>query len=169
MRADPIGLLGGTNLFGFVSDNPIKHSDPNGLAVLVGIGGSAVTVGGLEASTGLVIDPTSQNWKIDVFGSAGSGLGVNVSADVFVGYIKGDATGITKNINIVIPYVSFTTFLDPKTKEILGGTIGVGPSLTPGGSFTLSGTGTIGDLVDIVRKLISKQIASNKLVDSPCK
>ncbi len=45
IQADPIGLEGGWNRFGYVGDNPLSHVDPLGLAGFVPGGGGAVNTG----------------------------------------------------------------------------------------------------------------------------
>ena len=60
----------------------------------------------------------------------GVGTGLNISADLFVGYIEGgpeNVKGETFNTNITAGLWSITIFKDPKTGEIIGGTLGLGP------------------------------------------
>ena len=114
---DPVGLTPiSIDLYGYCLNDPINWIDPLGLPFLVG-GGSVVALGGLEASGGVVIDPGSEGRKVDLYGSAGTGVGLNVSADVFAGWIKGDVTGITENINLVLGPVSLTAFIDPMSSS----------------------------------------------------
>ena len=47
ISADPIGLAGGINSFGYVGGNPVKYTDPQGLQVGGAVGGSAGGLGGL--------------------------------------------------------------------------------------------------------------------------
>ena len=78
------------------------------------------------------------------FGSIGGGTGFNVSGDIFGGFIFGgpeNVSGWTVNYNVGGP-VSVTIFTNPNGGQIMGGTIGFGPSLTRvGGSVTGSSTG----------------------------
>jgi len=46
LRPDPIGLVGGINLFTYLENNPLNKTDPFGLqAAAIGFGGTAVPVG----------------------------------------------------------------------------------------------------------------------------
>ncbi len=141
---------GDVDLYGYVLNDPINLVDPLGLLNILFGGGlfSAVAPTGIEGSGGVVINPGTGTDEADigVFGSLGTGGGVNVSADVFFGFIKGDisnVSGVTGNINIVPGPVSITIITNPKTGEVMGFTAGLGPSATPiGASGTLSATGT---------------------------
>jgi hypothetical protein len=119
-----------------VQNNPVNAIDPYGLLnILIGGGGSAVGVGGVEGSAGVVINPGVGESKADVgvFGSGGGGLGVNASADAFIGYIKGDisnVSGTTINQNCTVGPLSITSIVDNNTGDFLGGTLGLGPSAT---------------------------------------
>jgi hypothetical protein len=103
-----------------------------------------------------VINPGfgGQNVDVGVFGSVGATAGVNVSADVFVGYVEGgigNVSGTTVNQNIGVGPLSITTFHDPKTGELIGGTIGLGPGATPVGysaSYAATKTLTLRDLLN---------------------
>ena len=92
-----------------------------------------------------------------VFGSIGGGAGINVSADVFIGIIKGDignVSGTSVNANAVIGPISFTLMLDIDSGEFIGLTLGFGPSVTPvAGSISESFTGTLTlrDLIDYLK------------------
>jgi hypothetical protein len=132
-----------------VQNNPINSIDPSGLLnILVGGGFSVMAPTGIEASGGIVINPGfgKDVADIGVFGSAGAGGGVNISYDYFAGFVKGgieNVKGVTANINITAWIFSVTIFTDPHTGEIIGGTIGYGPSATPvGASGSISQTGT---------------------------
>jgi len=107
-----------------------------------------------------------------LFGSIGAGGGVNVSGDVFIGYIKGgieNVSGKTANINIVAGPISVTLFIDKGTGELIGTTVGLGPSVTPiGASGTISQTGTF-TLRDLLRLLRSLKEINNRFLElNPC-
>jgi RHS repeat-associated protein len=168
---DPIGFAGGdTDLYGYVLNDPVNTVDPIGLlSILIGGGGSAVAPTGLEGSAGVVINPGLGENKADigVFGSIGGGAGINVSADVFVGFVKGgieNVSGTTINANAVIGPISFVFIFNIDTGEFMGLTVGLGPSVTPiAGSITGSFTGTY-TLRDLLEDLRDQTYASN-----PCK
>jgi len=143
-----------------VQNNPINMGDPIGLInFLFGGGGSLMAPTGAEGSGGVVLNPGWGGYKgdIGIFGSTGTGGGVNVSSDIFAGYIKGsmsDVSGVTTNINIVAGLVSLTFFINPDTGELMGLTAGLGPSASPvGASGTISATGilTLGDLLKFLK------------------
>ena len=112
-------------------------------------------------SGGVVINPGLGKDKADlgVFGSVGTGGGVNISSDIFAGFVRGgteNIRGLTTNINIVAGPVSITLFGDPGSKEIVGGTIGFGPSATPigaSGTVSLTGTFTLRDVLRLLKSL----------------
>jgi len=154
---DPAGLLGGSpNLYVYLGNRPLNFVDPLGLFnILAGGGFSAVGITGVEASGGLFANPGffGQNADIGTFAAVGIGTGLNISADRFVGYIKGgpeNVKGETFNTNITIERLSITIFKDPKTGEILGGTVGLGPGATRFGlseTYSITRTLTARDLL----------------------
>lgn len=157
VSADPIGQLGDVNLYGYGRNNPVRYADPLGLInFLVGGGGTAAAPTGAEGSGGVVINPGlgGSDADVGVFGSVGATGGVNVSADAFVGYVEGDignVSGATVNQNFGVGPLSITTFHDPKTGDLIGGTIGLGPGATPVGysvSYAVTGTLTLRDLLN---------------------
>jgi len=160
---DPIFFAGGdTDLYGYVLNDPVNAVDPSGLLnILGGVGGSAVAPLGIEGSGGIVINPGFGNDNADIgaFGSIGVGGGVNVSGDIFIGFIRGDipnVSGVTANINIVAGPVSLAVFVNPKTGQFMGFTAGVGPSATiigASGTLSITGTFTLRDLIKLIREL----------------
>jgi hypothetical protein len=131
------------------------------------VGGSAVAPTGAEASGGIFINPGfGSRADVGAFGSLGAGGGVNVSGDAFVGFIFSGSEkirGVTVNGNVSVGPFSVTTFFDPGSGDILGGTFGLGPGATPiGTSITESITGTLsfrdllGDLLDFIQEQINE-------------
>ncbi len=115
-----------------------------GYSIVAGVGGSLVAISGVEANVGVVV---SVGEKIDlgVFGSIGPAAGVNISADIFAGYISSpNIQGVTNNINVVGGLISGTVLTDASTGQVVGGTIGFGPSFPlVGASGSESFTGDI--------------------------
>jgi hypothetical protein len=128
----------------------INLADPSGrLNVIVGVGISLAGLTGAEASGGIFFNPGwfGQQANAGVFGTGGGGGGVNVSADVFGGVIFGGAgnvSGSTLDINLVLGPISVTLLTNPSTGDVVGATVGWGPSATPiGVSGTYEVTGTL--------------------------
>jgi RHS repeat-associated protein len=139
-----------------VSDPITTTQDPTdtGFTIIAGVGGSLVGLTGAEASTGIMVGSNGcpgGGIAGGGFGSMGMGVGVNVSADAFVGAIRGpvrNVRGVTGNVNLVFGGVVNVTVMLGEN-GIVGGTIGFGvgapsPVLA---STTVSGTGiaAIGD------------------------
>ena len=145
---DPIRFVGrDTNIYAYTFNDPVNLVDPNGRAVVAGVGGSAmIPLTGLEGSVGVYASTSDAG----VFGSVGSGVGLNVSGDVFVGYIKGDNAsdihGETANVNFTAGLVSLTMMYGDNW-ELVGWTIGIGQGVTPVGA---SVTGSVTNAVSIV-------------------
>jgi RHS repeat-associated protein len=76
LRADPVGLAGGMNLYTYVASNPINRLDPKGL---FGIGGSAYFLGSSEATLSIhnccEKSDTYEVTVLTVCGGLGIGLG----------------------------------------------------------------------------------------------
>jgi RHS repeat-associated protein len=146
---DPIGIKGDVNLHRYVRNDPVLYRDPLGLIVF--IGGAGVSgvrrPGGGEVSAGIAFTPSAcAGVASGGFLSGGLGVGQNVSADLFGGFIFGgysNLAGTTKNFNLGLGVVSITAFFDPNSMSFLGGTVGVGPSTLPlGASVTWAHTVT---------------------------
>jgi RHS repeat-associated protein len=115
-QADPIGLDGGWNRFGYASSNPMSYVDPYGLAdqLSVGISGTGMILagGGGGTSIGISIPKNKLNWRCyqaflqfqaNVYMGPGAFAGVGLNA----GHSKSDgpltsssSTGIAVEGNI---------------------------------------------------------------------
>ncbi|MBI4517047.1 MAG: hypothetical protein HY699_14665 [Deltaproteobacteria bacterium] len=125
-----------------VNDAP-KQS---GVNILVGAGGSATAITGAELSGGVFVNPglLGSESAAGMFGSGGATTGLNISADLFIGFVAGDLAGTTVNANMTAGFFSVSFFFNPTTGELVGATVGYGPSATQFGlSTSLSTTGTI--------------------------
>jgi RHS repeat-associated protein len=149
------------NLYGYVQENPMIYIDPDGnRTYLGGAGVSLIGFTGAEGSIGILFNPgldDGERLDIGIFASMGAGVGVNVSADAFVGTVSGPAenvSGKTVNVNVSAGPISTSTFIDPSSGEVVGGTIGAGPGLPAGVSGTGSATGavTLRGLVDFIKR-----------------
>ena len=95
---------------------------------------------GVEGSIGgfLGVDEETGRVKGGPFTTVGSGVGINISRDTFVGWVE-DINGVTVNQNWTSGPVSVSIFFDVDTGNMAGVTFGWGPSVTPiGGSTSLS-------------------------------
>jgi len=157
MAKDPLRFGGGlTNLYAYVANDPLNLFDPDGLFnILFGGGATAAAPTGAEVAAGIVFNPGlfGQRADVGVFASVGPTVGVNISADVFIGFVKGEiknVSGPSINQNISIGPVSISLFHDPDTGDVMGGTFGLGPGATPVGysvAYDQTGTLTIRDLI----------------------
>lgn len=158
----PLGLLATAaptpttslnNLYGYVSQDPLRRVDPRGLQnILIGPNASLVVGLGIEANLGLFINPGigESCFDIGIYGSAGAGWGLFASAGAQVGYVPGpssNVTGVTANYNLGTGAWSGTVFTDPNFPDPVlapkGGAVGYGISLPWGVSQTFSATGAV--------------------------
>ncbi len=133
---DPLGFVDGPNSHLLAGNNPTNYVDPLGLQTFIMGGGisAAAPVGpGFDISGGIAINPGfGRCGGAGVFGSAGPAAGLNVGADIFVGYVHGgfsNVRGSTGNVNFTFGPVSITVLVNPRTGRVIGGTAGYGPSL----------------------------------------
>ena len=142
LTEDPLGLrTGDVNLYVYANNKPVRMNDPFGLFYIVGGKGfSLVAPTGVEGSIGGFsgVDEETGRAKGGLFTSVGSGVGINISRDTFVGWVE-DINGLTINQNWTFGPFGVSIFFDADTGNLAGGTFGWGPSATPiGGSTSLS-------------------------------
>ena len=113
--------------------------------------GAGAAPTGAETIGGIVFSCCSTP-DMGLFLSGGATAGFNVSADVFIGYVRGDisaVSGETINNNFGFPWFSVTTFHAPDTMDLIGLTLGIGPAATPAAysaAIDYTVTATVGDL-----------------------
>ena len=143
-QSDPIGLAGGINTYAYVGGNPISRIDTTGLATFTLTGGGSFVAGwGFEGSLGVYLSNQPNDFGIVLSGGRGPGANVGLSAQL--GYVAGalsNVSGTTQNYNASCVVGSGTLMTDPKTGDVVGGTIGLAGRL--GGSATTSVTETWG-------------------------
>ena len=159
LSRDPLGEESdlAANLYDYVGGSPVAFIDPMGLFnILVGAGATAAGgPAGAEGSGGIAVNPGffGQQADVGIFGAAGVTAGLNISSDVFVGYVAGgieNVRGGTINQNFGILNISLTTFHDPHTGALIGGTLGFGPGVTQysySGAYENTALYTIRDLI----------------------
>ncbi len=144
VQSDPVGLAGGINTYTYVAGNPIGRIDPAGLATFTLTGGGSFVVGwGGEGSLGIYVSNKPND--IGIVLSGGHGPGANVGLSAQLGYVPGalsNVSGTTSNYNASCAVGSGTLMTDPKTGDVVGGTVGLAARL--GGSATTAQTGTWG-------------------------
>jgi RHS repeat-associated protein len=141
-QPDPWGLRGGWNRLGYANQNPLKYTDPLGLASLVlQVGGSFVPGLGGEGNVGVFINASGGRLDLGVYAQGGLSVGLQGGASIQAGVVKGDVDtlrGVTRNLNAsVAPFCG--TVMTDENKNILGITAGPGEEF--GGSLTYSDTG----------------------------
>ena len=147
---DPLGFLGGLNLYGYTLNSPINLTDPLGLAGTANIG---VTVSGQfgpvsgQFSAGIIIDGSNLGtyWT----GGGGPGVGARWSVGVSSGVSNGrticDASGPFVNGSLgggLGPSASVDGYagMTKDGYEVIGGGVTAGAGLGAGGSTGITDT-----------------------------
>jgi RHS repeat-associated protein len=125
ITADPIGLMGGVNLYGYVGGNPVRWVDPRGKKVYyVGIGFSGFLSSSLGSKTGTVSSSSvgvaldTSTWGFHGYKSitlssskvTGLGIGIGPIGGVLNGDIK-DFYGTATEHTAITPVGSLTSVL----------------------------------------------------------
>lgn len=92
---------------------------------------------GVEGSVGGYVNSTNGRDQVGGFISTGTGPGLNISADAFVGYVPGPASnlnGDSDNLNLGVGPISVTVMFHPVNGRLFSGgasgfTVGIGPSI----------------------------------------
>jgi len=97
---DPIGFAGGdTDLYGYVLNNPVNKTDPEGLWTFqLGFGMNIGAGVGKSNSKGIAIsyNPKNGKWEIGLYGTIGGGLHLGANADVVIDVIVSDNNCLQK-------------------------------------------------------------------------
>jgi hypothetical protein len=109
---------------------------------VVGIGGSVADIAGFEGNAGGYYNTSCGAGG--GFASAGVSAGVNISAEVFAGFVTAPLDGPYIGLNFNGAFFGATALLDPKTLRPIGATgsfgLGAGASTSTGTTST-RGTG----------------------------
>jgi RHS repeat-associated protein len=88
LRADPIGLFGGVNLYSYVNNRPIISSDPFGLKSILddfggSLGGEGHFIGGGGADVNMCCDDSNNRWLVVTTKAClGAGFGWSIGGNV---------------------------------------------------------------------------------------
>jgi RHS repeat-associated protein len=126
---DPIGFQGGVNFYSYVDNQPAHFTDPFGLVrIVAGADFSWIKVGGVDAGAGYYVD--SKDLSFGSFKYAGPSLGLNISAQAFVGWMSSEAGSTTGNWNGGMGPGNACINWNDKG-DIVGSNVGLGLSVTP--------------------------------------
>ena len=147
MSQDPIG--DGVNWYAYVGGNRVIRVDPRGLDDIYLYGEGEMAIGpAADLSAGIVYD-TDHPDESGIFGSMGTGWGLNIGAGAGVGWAPRDIEGAWWGADYNIGLLSVVFMFDDKGWN--GGAIGPNiPTPLPIGSHliapAITGTATWGDV-----------------------
>ncbi len=146
IQADPLGLVDGASVYGYVTNNPMRRIDPRGLWDFA-LGFEADLTGGtgVEGGFGLVWD-SDTNMDSGIYGSYGTSAGANVGIGLGFIWTPCDIEGASQGVdaNFPLPFLpapvggSVSLGEDQYGCEYFGGSLGVGAGI----SSNVSQTGT---------------------------
>ena len=97
------------------------------VTLMAGGAASAAAGTGVEVSGGVIVNPGT--FDAGAFVSGGATGGLNISSNIFIGYVAGPTENIfgkSVNQNFSVGPFSITTFHDFNTSQLIGGTVGLG-------------------------------------------
>jgi RHS repeat-associated protein len=136
VQSDPIGLAGGMNTYGYVSQNPIRFVDPKGLLVLtIGAGAESTFGRGGASSLGAFLD--FSDGDVGSYGVLAKTTGFLVDAGVGLDFFKGSSDGLSER-STTIKTCLFIVCLNVH-QDIDGNFIGLGGGLFSGTQTAFGG------------------------------
>jgi len=127
INKDPIGFLGGLNMYAYVGNNPVNWIDPLGLDFSTGVAFHVETVNPLTSGGGGIWGYNYQNNVLYSYSGRGIGLDIGGGVESVWAYGSGPWTGEFHSVNLGFFWFTGSIFWTPGK----GGWIGVSFGLSP--------------------------------------